>query len=151
MKATAVFAVLLAAGIVALAPCGLAEIGFRRAERLFASREFEKGLSTCDAALRWKPAHQGARDLRTKLTRALSSPIYRCGNSSSEGLALALLDQTNRFGEGFLESFDLAEAERVFRLTLELAASASAYVDVSSREERARRGLERIAAMLEDR
>ena len=151
MRAVAVAAALLIAGIVALAPRGLAEIDFRRAERLFASREYEKGLAACDAALSRNPAHPGAQALRTRLKLALSSPSYRCGNSSGDGLVLGHIDGTIKSGLRCLEAFELEAAEGEFRLTLELIAVLPSIDGIQAREDAARAGLDRIAAMREDR
>ena len=147
MKATVLLSALLVAGIVWLAPRGLAELDFRRAEAHQRAGDVEKAETACASALRRRPDHAGARALM-KILR----PPYRCGNSSSpERWALDLIDRELQYGHRFLEGFDLEAAEGQFRVALELVKVVPPIAALEAREDAARGGLERIAAMLEDR
>ena len=66
MRATAVVAALLIAGIVALLPAW-ADSLYRRAEREYQAGDFEKARTRCLTALRLRPSHAEARALRMEI------------------------------------------------------------------------------------
>ena len=147
MRAVAFAAALLVAGIVAFAPRGLAELDFRRAESHHRAGDVAKATAACESALRKRPDHPGARALMRILR-----PPYRCGNSSGDGWALDVIDREIQYGHRFLEGFDLDEAEGQFRLALGLVGVVVPPITgLQAREAAARAGLDRIAAMREDR
>ena len=66
MRATALLAVLLIVGILALA-AGLTDVLYRRAERLYQAGDFERASLWCERALKMNPSHAPARALFTEV------------------------------------------------------------------------------------
>jgi len=148
MRAVAVIAVLLVAGILGLAPVGLAELDYLRANRHHRAGDLAKAQSACESALRRRPAHAGARAL---LKTLLSSRVREsCGNGAEDQTPYHM-DWLNATGFRSLERGDPEAAETSFRSVLGLAALEPWRISLKAHEARAREGLERIAAMLEDR
>jgi hypothetical protein len=143
MRAVAALMVLLAAGVVALAPRGLAELDFLRAEGCHRAGETAKARTACASALRRCPAHAGALALRKILNRE------SCASGSDS--TLLEMHWTIELGFRCLEQGEPEAAEKMFRAALCLGALATPNAAIRTAEEEARAGLDRIAAMLEDR
>jgi hypothetical protein len=119
MRLTAFLAVLLLAGIAALASREIAlrrradEI-YRRAERFYQAGDFEKSIVCCNAALRGMPSHAPTRALKTELElilgqgkASLTPPVDY--SRYMRGASLADIDAA--YGRG-VRAFNLGERGR---------------------------------------
>ena len=148
MRATALFAALLVAGILALAPRGLAELDYRRSARLAEAGDYGKAKELCGRALRRHPGHAKAVLLLEELAilEALRASDRVHLMDPPSNFKLALYDGRLAFSRGAL-----VEARGELQSVLALGAGLPDSIDVRSRVEDAGELLRRIDAMLEDR
>lgn len=147
MRATALLAVLLLAGIAWVAPRVLVETPYARAERLYQAGDFEKALLLCERELRRSPADAPLRALYTELQFLLGGEVVPGAYDKHFIRNLGVGDSARALAE-IDDAFARAERtgdEREWRKILEYAKWMPYDADIRCRADQARACLEDVS------